>query len=735
MYLSRLELHGFKSFAEKSTLDFQPGITAVVGPNGSGKSNIADAIRWVLGEQSTKLLRGKKAEDVIFSGSEKRSKSGFAEVTMHFNNEDHKVPLDLSEISLSRRIYRDGESEYLINKSKVRLTDVQLLLAQAQIGAKSYSIIGQGMADHILNATPEERKAFFDEAAGVRQYQIKRDQSHNKLTTSKENIAQAEMLIIEIEPRLKSLARQVERLQTRAIIEEDLHALRHAYYSSQWHTIAAQYEQKLAVLEKAEKDWKQQESTINDAKSALTNLRNTPSASENWKALQTEYEELINERHTLEREMYILQSKLDVAREVQKQTRAPLPLSKIISEVGGITTDYASAVTQLKSAESLEDAHATIPTFESAHTRIATLRDNLENPVIASEAKQPQDPKILTQLSEIKEKIADIANRAAHIQLEIRNASDKERKNRDEFLTIQRNLEERLSRAHALERMVSDARVELARIETRRETLLQEMSSELGENTKRVISDKQIINTTDAPEAIHTKIQKLKYQLELIGGIDPEVTREYQETKKRHDFLTSQVSDLNTAINDLEHVIAELDNIIAARSKENFSALNHDFNRFFKTLFGGGSAELVEVTKEQNTDDNQLPVTQLQVTSGIEIHASPPGKKIKNIAMLSGGERSMIAIALISAIMVSNPSPFVILDEVDAALDESNADKFASIISELSERTQFIVITHNRYTMKRAAILYGVTMRTDGTSQLLSVNLTEAVTKHNLQHS
>jgi chromosome segregation protein len=194
MFLEKLEIQGLKSFANKNELVFpgmldgtKRGITAIVGPNGSGKSNVADAVRWALGEQSMKTLRGKKSEDVIFSGSDKKGKLSMAEVSMHLNNEDGKAPIDYSQLVITRRLYRNGESEYLINNNRVRLSDIQMLLAKAKFGQKTYSVIGQGMVEGFLNTTLAERKEFFDEATGVKQYQIKRDDALNKLRSSHEN--------------------------------------------------------------------------------------------------------------------------------------------------------------------------------------------------------------------------------------------------------------------------------------------------------------------------------------------------------------------------------------------------------------------------------------------------------------------------------------------------------------------------------------------------------------------
>lgn len=244
MFLEKLEIQGFKSFANKNLLVFpgvleggRRGLTAIVGPNGSGKSNVADAVRWVLGEQSMKTLRGKKSEDVIFSGSVKLGRLGMAEVSLFLNNESGQAPLDYSQIVLTRRLYRDGASEYLINGSRARLIDIQIMLAKANFGQRTYSVIGQGMVEGFLNTSLAERKEFFDEATGIKQYQIKRDEALNKLLLSYENLGQANMILMEIEPRLRSLTKQVNRLQRRGELESELKELSLTYYRKLWHEI------------------------------------------------------------------------------------------------------------------------------------------------------------------------------------------------------------------------------------------------------------------------------------------------------------------------------------------------------------------------------------------------------------------------------------------------------------------------------------------------------------------
>src|SRR3989338_7702357 len=263
MYLKKLEINGFKSFANRTVLDFLPtfaeasagkpdfeqksalasiatrsvmnrGITVIVGPNGSGKSNVADAIRWAIGEQSLKNLRGKKSEDVIFAGTDKKARLGTASVTLYFDNSDKRLPIEFAEVSITRKIYRSGESEYLINGSRVRLLDIVDLLAKAGIGKDSYCVITQGMSDAVLNATPVERRAIFEDAAGVKQYQIEKERSLRKLASTEENLTRVESLLVEIEPHLKTLKRQAEKASQGKEIASRLHEKQLLLYGFLW---------------------------------------------------------------------------------------------------------------------------------------------------------------------------------------------------------------------------------------------------------------------------------------------------------------------------------------------------------------------------------------------------------------------------------------------------------------------------------------------------------------------
>src|SRR5438552_7490666 len=233
VYLKRLEMLGFKSFAVRTYLEFSTGITSIVGPNGAGKSNVADAMRWVLGEQSMRQLRGKKGDDIIFAGGHGKSALGMAEVSLTLDNSTGWVPSEYSEIHVTRRSYRSGENEYLINKQKVRLKDVMLLLAQARIGHDSYTVVGQGLIDATLSLRAEERRGLFEDAAGIRPFQVQRADADNRLRQTEQNLDRLRDIVSEIEPRLEPLAEQAHRAVEFKQLNAELQEVLFTWYALQ----------------------------------------------------------------------------------------------------------------------------------------------------------------------------------------------------------------------------------------------------------------------------------------------------------------------------------------------------------------------------------------------------------------------------------------------------------------------------------------------------------------------
>ena len=252
MFLKRLDIVGFKSFAERIAVDFVPGVTAVVGPNGSGKSNITDAIRWVLGEQSAKSLRGSKMEDIIFSGSDSRKPLNFAEVTLTLDNEDGALPLDYNEISVTRRIFRSGESEFYINNKACRLKDIVVLFMDSGLGREAFSIISQGKVEEILNSKPEERRTIFEEAAGVLKYKTRKKQAEGKLKDTEENLNRVNDILFELES-------QIEPLQIQASMAQDYLEQKEAL--QQFEVAVTVYE-----IEELHESWKKLSETVQQQK-------------------------------------------------------------------------------------------------------------------------------------------------------------------------------------------------------------------------------------------------------------------------------------------------------------------------------------------------------------------------------------------------------------------------------------------------------------------------------------
>ncbi|HEY4386147.1 MAG TPA: chromosome segregation protein SMC, partial [Ktedonobacteraceae bacterium] len=264
---------GFKSFALRTILEFSPGITAVVGPNGAGKSNVADSMRWVLGEQSMRQLRGKRSDDVIFVGGQGKAALGMAEVSLTLDNSTGWVPSEYSEITVTRRSYRSGENEYLINKQKVRLKDVLLLLAQARIGHDSYTVIGQGMIDATLSLRAEERRGLFEDAAGIRPFQVQRTDAENRLKQTEQNLERLRDIILEIEPRLAPLAEQARRATEYNQLSTELHEVLLSWYSLQWRRLRTTSEQAVLVEQEQAERVQQLESALKKVDEQANTLR------------------------------------------------------------------------------------------------------------------------------------------------------------------------------------------------------------------------------------------------------------------------------------------------------------------------------------------------------------------------------------------------------------------------------------------------------------------------------
>ncbi len=879
MYLKSLELHGFKSFAQKTVLEFLPSlkdrhsIMAIVGPNGAGKSNIVDAIRWVMGEQSMKTLRGRKGEDIIFSGSESKGRMGMAAVTLVLDNKDGRIPIDYEEVSVTRRYYRSGESEYLINGSSVRLFDLQILLAKAQFGQGTYSIIGQGMIDRLLLQTPTERKDFFDEACGIKEFQIKRHQSVLKLQHTRENVKQAELLLQEVEPRMRTLSRQVKKLEKRQEVELSLRELQEQYYSTLYHFNQSQLESLHAELDAILKNYNEINNRLASVQDEMSKLAKEESRQFVFAGLQGELQKILQQKNNLEREKAVLQGKLQVEysqagkqnigwlqnkidslkgrqTELEKNLSESEALVDKISndilnqkkkleallieraEIRGKISSLEQKMMQIKSEQGywqysglkavqavLEERHKlgniygtiaqlgeveekyrqamdvaagshlssiVVDNDRTAQVSIEYLRqqqlgvatflplnkikprllahdiqelknmpgvhglavdllkfnakfadifsyvlgntlivENLDvareigigrvrmvtvdgdvveisgsmkggyrkrdrqkglsfaygnSPYLVSgdlsieeeelndwqkkagqteiryqneqeylqelqaqahaaasrasllgEQKQALDRELagLTQelsmhslnadeysqsLSAIsgqklklEREIIDLEKAISAVERKISAFNQEEERKKQRIFALQEAMQIEQNKLNAIVDEKNQKQIALAKLETKQEDMANEVFQEMHNSLLSIVEKDSSLLPPESLEEEQQKIQKLKYQLSLIGGIDEEAVQEYQETRIRYESLTTQLADLQKAMQDLEVLIAELDEMMKKKRDRAFKEIKKEFARYFSLLFEGGKGDLVELYGEAGENIDESP--------------------------------------------------------------------------------------------------------------------------------
>lgn len=753
MYLKRLEINGFKSFAQKTSLEFLPecdiasggkcGITAIVGPNGSGKSNVADAIRWAIGEQSSKALRGKKSEDVIFAGTDKKARLGSASVTLYFDNSDKRIPIEFAEVSITRRVFRSGESEYLINGSRVRLLDITDLLAKAGIGRDSYCVINQGMSDAVLSATPVERRTIFEDAAGVKQYQIEKERALRKLASTEENLGRVAALLVEIEPHLKSLKRQAEKASQGKELAGKLRAKQELLYGYLWKTFEAERGSVLSERDALEKQIFELDVEANtlsqEVKEASQKLENQAREDELAATLGT----MQNDLNALLRDKSVLEGRLQLEAERQKEEEVvrviPVDLEYVrrsLEEIRIANEALLEALAKAKDASdigtlrekalAIQDKLAHL--YERAGEGSVEERKTIALPAAELEASEKRVADIRRDLEKALERERLLTESIQNTEREIRESREANKTVRDQFFAKEKAWREKEALLGAQKDRLNEIKVRLARVEVREEDLQKLIREELGVEPGTLSYKGEPVER----ERIEREIARLKVEVEHAGTIDPMVQTEYEETSERFELLSRESEDLRQAMQSLRGVVSEMDAKIDAAFQRAFSEIKGKFNEYFRLIFGGGKAELNIVklsrrgTAREDEEGEEESEEEEKVAVGIDIFACPPGKKITNLSMLSGGERSLTSLALLFAIIAYNPPPFAVLDEVEAALDEANSRRFGNMLRELAEHTQFVAITHNRETMAQASLLYGVTMGSDGVSQLLSMRLDQA---------
>ncbi len=919
MFLKSIELFGFKSFAERARIEFTDGISALLGPNGCGKSNVVDAIKWVLGEQATKSLRAERMEDVIFNGTEDRKALNVAEVTLTMVNEEGILPIDTAEISVRRRLFRSGESEYYLNGTPVKLKELRELFYDTGIGKTAYSIMEQGKIDQVLSNKPDERRLIFEEAAGITKYKMRGREAERKLERTEENMRQVEGILGEVSRSYESLRKQAEKtlayreLRSRAFDTElDMTLLKlktqveeRDRRSEQLETKTAQRDRLKAEIDSMNEQLEENLDVVNtmeseliehqkrlygvelekndranqihihservgeleekirgdeDRQQALTGkidaLRKEVASleesirehtdriadvdaniasfrehithaegriAENRKAIGGNEQVIANEEtaqvdledrlreltddivqqldeglaksgysqgarkqheaqvraqlEELRRRIASRAAQFGDARAAGAEQRAVLAAAGLIEEVAEQADAVAQAVdafatsvpafldeflapegiitrkrevdaAMTASREAVRTARAEIGRLTGENTelgaKIGEYRTTLEElrmnrvrmttQVTAMEEslaerrgsigdQERQLEQHRSELETSRKRLEETSARITSLSAELEELEKREQKMQAEQKKLESSISERNKQLVDKERGLKRRMEELGKTQNQLEKLQMgsaEISAEIRNlydnfrerfNQELTEHEPRMLEITGSAADMRVELARLREEERSLGAVNLAAPEEFEEVKERYEFLSSQLGDLREAREDLERVTREIQSESTTLFTETYEAVKKNFHVMFRRLFGGGRAEL------RLTEPDDV------LESGIEILAQPPGKKLENIALLSGGERSLTAVGLLFATYMVRPSPFCLLDEIDAALDESNVGRFTNMLMEFGKSSQFIVITHNKKTVAAASTLLGVTMEENGVSKVVAIRI------------
>jgi len=742
MHLKRLEILGFKSFVKKGVFEFNSPVASIVGPNGSGKSNVTEAIRFVLGEQSMKSMRGKRGEDLIWNGSQTTPRGNHASVTIIFDNKGREFDIDYDEVVIKRQVFRDGTNQYFINNSQVRLRDVIELLAKVHIGATGHHIISQGEADRILNANIKERRTMIEEALGLKIYQWKISESEKKLTKTEENLKQIMSLRREIAPHIRFLKKQVEKIEKAKEMREELKGLYTKYLKREQVYLAGTSVRLSEEKKGPEHELKILESELDKTRISLAEQEGDDPQKGELSQLETDISETRKQKDELSRGLGRIEGMMEFEERRIKKAKESHKQVEIVAyrDVKGLTDNLEEHIEEASGKSTVEEMKGVFGKIRG------TLGDFLARIHSTDEQTVPVDTEELEKMEkekgELDGKLAIVLQKEKELQFSYERLKTEIEKEKDSSRLLERSMFEMMAKKSELSATVSRIRNEEERL-IKEETAFKEEIKEgivligrdvtLYENFA-VDTEEVMTEEREMQEKRRKEIEKIKIKLEDQGlGGSEEVMKEYEEVTERDSFLEREILDLEKSAESLKALIADLVEKLDVDFKDGIKKINKQFQEFFALMFGGGGASLIVVAqkkrKRSDTDitlGDEVPEVEEETEEGIDINVSLPRKKIKGLQMLSGGERALTSIALIFAVSQVNPPPFLVLDETDAALDEANSRRYGDMIENLSKHSQLIVVTHNRETMSRAGVLYGVTMGADAVSKLLSIKFEEA---------
>ena len=853
MKFKKLDLVGFKSFFDKTTIIIEKGLTGIVGPNGCGKSNVVEAIRWCMGETSAKSMRGSGMEDVIFAGTANKTAKNIAEVSLTLDNADKDGPLqfkELDSINVKRRIEKDRGSKYFINDKEMRARDIQTLFADLSTGAHSPSMISQGRIGALVTAKPTDRRAVLEEAAGISGIHVRRHESELRLNSAENNLKKADELRRQQEKQLENLKKQAVEADKYKSILEEIKKIEAGLYYIKLIEIEKDIVSTKEITDKSDIEIKGIEIEINhknklveEANQKLKPLRDKnleilsklqrlnlefKNLEDEEKRTKTDKDRLIKSEETVKKDTereknIILESQSNEKRlveeknvlidtegkyyDLEKKTENDLQvatgeLKKEQDVLEKITKNltlnnreknfitYLNSINQnLENAKNQLDNNKNYEARDTINNILVSIKDetnklksiNTENEInqvtdLTNKIKFAQEKyasalskhqSIKTETIKRQERIKNIdteiqnwknlkfnsekmskelGTRIDKIKIELenisklpetiavkkgqlmQNISDTESKKQelsDGLISAEEEYQKKNKGLKVFEQQMMSARENKARsgatlegLENRKKDITDALKNDLNIDEKNLLINSDLKDTENLPNVIEQedKLDAKKNERERLGAVNLRADAETEQYKINIKKMETDREDLVSAISKLRSSINELNQKGRERLLDAFEKVNRKFNDVYTKLFNGGTAKLELIESEDPLD------------AGLEMLASPPGKRLQSITLLSGGEQALTALSLIFAVFLTNPSPICVLDEVDAPLDDANVTRFCSLLDELTKitETKFIIITHHALTMSKMDRLYGITMPEKGVSQLVSVDLQKA---------
>ena len=761
MYLKSISLKGFKSFPERTKLRFSPGVSVIVGPNGSGKSNITDAVLWALGEQSPASVRGQSMQDVISSGDGVGQRR-FAEVEVAIDNSDGRAASEFSEIAIERRLERSGDGGYRMNGARCRLVDVVEALADTNLGREMHSVISQGRVEGIIHSKPRERRLLIEEAAGLGKHRKRRRRSELKLDKARENLARALDVEREARSRLRPLKRQAQAAELGARIEREELGLRGRLVAEELRggedelrraeqaagaarSKRDEVEKQLAEVSEKRRDAEERFAARDRERTrswgVLTQLR------AEQERIGVGAAALASRAGELEARVERMRAEVDpLTLELGDGAAVPERNRRLADELIEIEAGLAAAQKGFEAAGSdgsEQERSAGLASVQSGAERAARHARRAEG--LLGERRREElrgrlqsQERLLAQLraaAAALEGVRDAIRRRVEVA-EARLTGVGE--GGDALAEEMRACSQREYELQAEMKLASDAfteaEVKAAHLRDRREEAARDfaaLAEKLGEQPQA--PDEPL--TEEERAEIDRSLERLERRRAQIGPVNPLAEREYEEAREHAEDLKTQREDAERAIGELAALIRDIDREIERAFEETFEATARNFEEMIEHLFPGGRGRLRRVSlrpvadsaEEEAEQEEEEDADERRKELGVEIEVTPAGKSTRRLSLLSGGEKSLVAIAFVFAVFLARPCPFYILDEVEAALDDANIDRFLQLVRRFSDRAQFVIVTHQKRTMDAADVLYGVSMGSDGISKVVSRRMPPAL--------